>query len=103
MTVLLTDDDSTIAVRGGWFICANTGEIVMRSETCSSRFAFTICTVTLSGSHILIILTHTHTPHTTQHHTLSVPVSFNYNTNKHGNTKYTAKLWATQGILGDIT
>lgn len=57
MTVLLTDYDSTIAVKEEWFICANTCEFVMRSETCSGRFNFTIRAVTLSGSHIL-----THTP-----------------------------------------
>lgn len=57
MTVLLTDYDSTTAVRGEWFICANTGEFVMRTETCSSRFDFTVRAVTLSGSHI----SHTHT------------------------------------------
>lgn len=89
MTVL-TDYDSTIAVRGEWFICANTGEFVMRSETCSGRFDFTVRAGTLYGSHILT-------------HPLTVPLSFNYHTNRNGNTKYTAKLWAMHGILGEIT
>lgn len=57
MTQTANQDLTTIALREERFCCANTGEFMMPSETCSGRLFFTVPAVSLASSHIL-----THTP-----------------------------------------
>lgn len=53
MTQTAEQDLTTMAPIEERFCCANTGEIMMPSETCSGRSYFTVPAVSLASSHIL--------------------------------------------------